>query len=58
MISFQIAFVNYTGVKATGSVKFDNSPVLAIVDHTNLAKKGFLTFFGRFKKQSFKTVTT
>jgi hypothetical protein len=45
MISFQIAFVSYTGVKATGSVKFDNSPVLATVDYTNLAKKGFLTFY-------------
>ncbi len=26
MISFQIALVTYTGLKAVGSVKFNNSP--------------------------------
>ena len=45
MISFQIAFVIYTGVKAVGSVKFNNSPVLAIVDHTNLASRPFFGVF-------------
>lgn len=29
MISFQIAFVNYTGLNVVGSVKFNNSPLFS-----------------------------
>lgn len=57
MISFQIAFVIYTGITAVGSVKFNNSPVLARADHRNLIKTGFWAFRERFNKQSVLTVT-
>jgi hypothetical protein len=57
MISFQIAFVTYTGVKAVGSVKFNNFPVLTGADHTNLIKTGFWALSGPLKKPSVLTVT-